>query len=197
MSESSTEATNLQAARRYLATIEAGVTGDALAAFFTEDVVQEEFPNRLVPTGARRDLRALLEGAERGQTVLMAQRFDVRGEVASGDRVALELVWTARSPSPSAACRRAGRCARTSPCSWSSATGASPRSATTTASIRSDRRGPEFLPYAGAPLPGPPPQTAWGRENGTRFTGACGSVPESAAYGVRRFSSSSPPIRIP
>lgn len=94
MAESSAEAANVQAARRYLAAIEAGATGDALAAFFTEDVVQEEFPNRLVPAGARRDLRALLEGAERGQTVLRAQRFDVRGAVASGDRVALELVWT-------------------------------------------------------------------------------------------------------
>lgn len=94
MPESSTEAANLQFARRYLAAIEAGATGDALAAFFTADVVQEEFPNRLVPTGARRDLRDMLEGAVRGQTVLSAQRFDVRGEVASGDRVALELVWT-------------------------------------------------------------------------------------------------------
>lgn len=94
MPETSTEAANLQAARRYLAAIEAGATGDALAAFFTEDVVQVEFPNRLVPTGAHRDLRALLEGAERGQKVLAAQRLEIRGEVASGDRVALEVLWT-------------------------------------------------------------------------------------------------------
>lgn len=94
MPESSTEAANLQAARRYLAAVEAGATGDALAAFFTEDVVQEEFPNRLVPAGARRDLHALLEGAVRGQTVMAAQRYEVRGAVAGGDRVALEIEWT-------------------------------------------------------------------------------------------------------
>jgi ketosteroid isomerase-like protein len=94
MPESSTEAANLQAARRYLSAVESGATGDALAAFFTDDVVQEEFPNRLVPTGARRDLRALLEGAERGQTVLTAQRYEIRNAIASGDHVALEVLWT-------------------------------------------------------------------------------------------------------
>lgn len=84
----------MRAARRYLAAIQAGATGDALAAFFTDDVVQEEFPNRLVPTGARRDLRAILDGAERGQAVLTGQRFDVRTATADGDRVALEVEWT-------------------------------------------------------------------------------------------------------
>lgn len=88
------ESANLQAARRYLAAIEAGATGDALAAFFTEDVVQEEFPNRLVPAGARRDLHAILDGAVRGQAVLTSQRFDVQRATVQGDRVALEVVWT-------------------------------------------------------------------------------------------------------
>jgi ketosteroid isomerase-like protein len=85
---------NLAAARRYFAAIEAGATGDALAAFFTEDVVQEEFPNRLVPAGARRDLRALLDGAERGQKVMRSQRLEIQSEMANGDRVALEVIWT-------------------------------------------------------------------------------------------------------
>lgn len=70
-----------------------GATGDALAAFFTDDVVQEEFPNRLVPAGARRDLAAILEGAVRGQSVLTGQRFDIQSETADGDRVVLEVVW--------------------------------------------------------------------------------------------------------
>ena len=49
MPESWTEAANLQGARRYLAALEAGPTPEMLAEIFTEDVVQEEFPNRLVP----------------------------------------------------------------------------------------------------------------------------------------------------
>ena len=84
----------LMLAQRYLEAIEQGATGDALAAFFTSDVVQEEFPNRLVPNGARRDLAALLEAATRGQQVLESQRYDIQHAVVAGNRVALEVIWT-------------------------------------------------------------------------------------------------------
>lgn len=48
------EQANLATVRRYLAALERGVTGEALAAFFTPEVVQEELPNRLVELGAVR-----------------------------------------------------------------------------------------------------------------------------------------------
>lgn len=89
-----TEEQNLETARAYLAAIEGGATGEALARWFTEDVVQEEFPNRLVPAGARRGLAELLEGAVRGQKVMQAQRYEVLSAIASGERVALEVQWT-------------------------------------------------------------------------------------------------------
>jgi ketosteroid isomerase-like protein len=91
-----TEATNLETARAYLAAIGAGAgaTGEALARWFTPDVVQEEFPNRLVPAGARRGLREVLEGAERGQQVLSGQTYEVLTAMANGQRVALEVQWT-------------------------------------------------------------------------------------------------------
>ncbi|HEY0016455.1 MAG TPA: nuclear transport factor 2 family protein [Longimicrobium sp.] len=89
-----TEEQNLETARAYLAAIEGGATGEALACWFTEDVVQEEFPNRLVPNGARRGLAELLEGAERGQKVMQAQRYEVLSAMAGGERVALEVQWT-------------------------------------------------------------------------------------------------------
>ena len=85
---------NLAVAMRYLTALEQGITGDALAAFFTSDVVQEEFPNRLVPEGARRDLPALLEAALRGRQVMSAQRYELVHAVASGNDVALEVQWT-------------------------------------------------------------------------------------------------------
>ena len=90
----STEQSNLDAARRYLAALERGVEDTELAAFFAPDVVQEEFPNRLVPAVARRDLGDLIEAARRGKQVLSAQKFEVRRAVADGDRVALEVLWT-------------------------------------------------------------------------------------------------------
>ena len=86
--------TRIEIVKRYLAALEPGATGDALAAFYADDVVQEEFPNRLLPNGARRDLTALLQGAERGQKVMRAQRFELLGAVENGDTVAVELQWT-------------------------------------------------------------------------------------------------------
>ena len=55
---------------------------------------QHEYPNRLFPQGVKRDLQALLESSEKGRKVLSSQRYEIRGEVASGDAVALEIDWT-------------------------------------------------------------------------------------------------------
>jgi ketosteroid isomerase-like protein len=85
----------LEIARTYLQAVERGATGDELAAFYTDDVVQEEFPNRLVPNGARRDLKALLEGAERGQKVVRDQRYEVLSAAEVGQAAILEVQWSA------------------------------------------------------------------------------------------------------
>lgn len=86
---------NLAIAKRYLAAIEDGATGDALAAFLAPDIVHEEFPNRLTPNGARNGLAEMLEGAVRGQQATIAQRYDVVHALASGNDVALEVRWSA------------------------------------------------------------------------------------------------------
>ncbi len=86
----STPSANLEIARRYIQAIEQGAT---LAAFFAPDVVQEEFPNCLVPQGARRDLAALLDGAARGQKVLSSQRYEIQNELANGNFVVFEMHW--------------------------------------------------------------------------------------------------------
>jgi ketosteroid isomerase-like protein len=84
---------NLELSRRYLAAIEAGAIGADLAAYFAADVEQIEYPNRLVPTGARRDLAALLDGAVRGQAILRAQRYQVDRAYAEDNVVVLEVLW--------------------------------------------------------------------------------------------------------
>jgi ketosteroid isomerase-like protein len=85
------EPDNLATARRYLEAIE---RREACEAFFADDVMQEEFPNRLMPQGATRDLAALRDAAERGRKVMAAERYEVLNAVASSDRVALEVRWT-------------------------------------------------------------------------------------------------------
>lgn len=79
----------------YLAALQEGAAGEELAAFFTADAIQEEFPNRLNPTGGRSDLATILERAERGQTILSAQTFNLESAVVDGNRVALEVEWSA------------------------------------------------------------------------------------------------------
>lgn len=81
----------LRLAREYLESIGGADGGQRI---FADDVVQLEFPNRLVPNGATRDLAALREAAERGRKVMTAQRLEVVNAVASGDHVAVEAIWT-------------------------------------------------------------------------------------------------------
>jgi ketosteroid isomerase-like protein len=88
------EESNLATARRYLESIERRADSEEVAGFFAPDVIQEEFPNQLVPKGACRDLAALKEAGVRGRQVMSAQRYEVLREMASGDRVALEVLWT-------------------------------------------------------------------------------------------------------
>jgi ketosteroid isomerase-like protein len=84
----------LDITRDYLQALSEGATGDRLASFYTSDVVQEEFPNRLVPKGAKRGLEDLLLGAERGRELMASQRFELLNAVVQGDRVAVEVQWT-------------------------------------------------------------------------------------------------------
>jgi ketosteroid isomerase-like protein len=96
--DSEKEQANLEIARRYLAAIErngseADIYGMGAERFFHPDIVQEEYPNRFVPTGARRDLVALREAAVRGRAVLREQRYEVRAAYANGDTVILEVLW--------------------------------------------------------------------------------------------------------
>lgn len=85
----------LDLAKSYLKALEDGVTGDELASFFSPNVVQEEFPNRLTPNGALRDLESLLEGAERGKQVIRQQRYELVNAVEDKQTVALEVKWSA------------------------------------------------------------------------------------------------------
>jgi ketosteroid isomerase-like protein len=85
---------NLTIARRYLEALENGAEGGALAEFFTQDVVQEEFPNRLSPIGVHRDLKGILDAAKRGKKVMRAQKFDILNSISEGDSVALEVFWS-------------------------------------------------------------------------------------------------------
>lgn len=91
---------NIDIARRYLEEVENGAVGEKLAAFFAPEVEHVELPNRLNPGGVQLDLPGILVSAERGQRVIANQRYAVRSAMADGDRVALEVDWTAQLKVP-------------------------------------------------------------------------------------------------
>lgn len=84
---------NLAIAERYVGALSAGLGADELAQFYTPDVIQEEFPNPLLPSGTTRDLEAMRQARLRGKALLVDEQFDLVGSVASGNHVALEIVW--------------------------------------------------------------------------------------------------------
>jgi ketosteroid isomerase-like protein len=93
MSRPASDPENLDVARRYLEAIASGLTGDELANFFLPDVIQEEFPNRFLPQGARRDLPAILDAAARGRAAMSSQSYRILHAVANGDDLAMEVEW--------------------------------------------------------------------------------------------------------
>ena len=73
---------------------------EALAAFLHPEVEQIEYPNRLVPNGATRNLQQLLEGFARGKAVTRAQSFAPTSIIVDGDKVAAEFDWWAELTVP-------------------------------------------------------------------------------------------------
>lgn len=86
--------TNLSRVKAYFAALEAGADDAILRSFFADDVIQREYPNRLVAEGATRTLEDLVLAHQRGKKVIEGQRFEIRSAVAEGDNVALEVDWS-------------------------------------------------------------------------------------------------------
>ena len=86
----------LTVAKAMLAALERGDRA-ALEGLLADDVVQIELPNRLVPEGATRDKKAILEAFDRGSALMAAQRYTITGTVVEGDRAALEVDWHAET----------------------------------------------------------------------------------------------------
>jgi ketosteroid isomerase-like protein len=76
--------------RAYLKAIEE--RKDSLG-FFADDAVQEEFPNALVPAGARRTVEDLKAANARGRNVLSSETYEIVTLVETGDVVACEVLW--------------------------------------------------------------------------------------------------------
>jgi ketosteroid isomerase-like protein len=94
------ETRNRDRAIEWVRAIEAGATGETLASFVTDDMVHEDMPNRVFPSGMRYDLAGMQAGAERGKALMRRQRYDIVSVIASGDSVAMQLDWSAELAVP-------------------------------------------------------------------------------------------------
>jgi ketosteroid isomerase-like protein len=84
--------TRIAFARAYLDAIE---RGEPTRRFFTDDAVQEEYPNRLNPNGGRSDVAGMRARSERGKATLRWQRYDILNAFESASTVILEVNWSA------------------------------------------------------------------------------------------------------
>ncbi|MDC3961856.1 nuclear transport factor 2 family protein [Polyangium jinanense] len=75
----------------FVKTVQAG--GD-IQGLVTDDVEEEELPNRIFAAGARRDLPAMRAGVERGKTIFAEQRYRVLRAFGDATQAVLELEWT-------------------------------------------------------------------------------------------------------
>jgi ketosteroid isomerase-like protein len=85
---------NLSLARQYLKAIESGAGGDEMAHFFAPEIVVEIFPSTFFPKGSRSNLEGIRAAANRGKKVMSSQTYEVTNALATGDQVALEVIWT-------------------------------------------------------------------------------------------------------
>ncbi|MDI1447495.1 nuclear transport factor 2 family protein [Polyangium sp. 6x1] len=77
-----------------LAFVERVQAGGDVGGLVTEDVQEEELPNRVFASGARRDLAAMRAGAERGKAIFAEQRYRVTRALGDTAQAALEIEWT-------------------------------------------------------------------------------------------------------
>jgi ketosteroid isomerase-like protein len=84
---------NLDTARRYLKAIE---DGDAhyVLSLISPDAVLEQLPNRIYPKGLRANVSQAAEAFEKGRKILSRQTYEITNQSATGNIVALEVLWT-------------------------------------------------------------------------------------------------------
>jgi ketosteroid isomerase-like protein len=88
------EQANLAAVQAFFAAMQRGGDPSDVAGYYSEDVIQEEFPNAFLPQGARRTLADLQEAGRRGRKAMASQTFEILNAFASGSTVAVEAAWS-------------------------------------------------------------------------------------------------------
>src|SRR3954462_6075820 len=89
-----TESANLATALRYIQLVEGFAQPEEFSGVLDPAIRHEEYPNLLMKTGSQRGYEMLVAGPQQGRKLLRENRFEVKNTFASGDWVAIEMVWT-------------------------------------------------------------------------------------------------------
>jgi ketosteroid isomerase-like protein len=85
--------THLDTARHYLKAIEAG-DAESVLSLFSPDAILEQLPNLIYPTGLRTTISEVPAAFEKGRKIFSRQTYEITNEAATGNLVALEVLWT-------------------------------------------------------------------------------------------------------
>lgn len=90
-----TTSANIEKIRLYLKAIEEGEFAD-ICELFARDALITQFPNRIYPQGITGNIGQTAESFEKGRKLLSSQKYQIKNEVAYGDSVAVEVLWTGK-----------------------------------------------------------------------------------------------------
>ncbi|MFK0000728.1 nuclear transport factor 2 family protein [Paenarthrobacter sp. NPDC090522] len=79
----------------FVRTVEAGGGGADIDPFLAEDFTLTEWPHALSKTGSTRTREETLAGADDSKAIVSGQRFEVVRTTTEGNRVVLEMNWSA------------------------------------------------------------------------------------------------------
>ncbi|UVJ37755.1 nuclear transport factor 2 family protein [Arthrobacter sp. CJ23] len=89
------ETTPLECVLGFVRAVEAGGGAGRLRPYLAEEFRLTEWPNALAKSGATRDLQETLSGADQSGDIVAGQRFEVVRSTCDGNRVVLEMNWSA------------------------------------------------------------------------------------------------------
>ncbi|WP_115789135.1 nuclear transport factor 2 family protein [Arthrobacter silvisoli] len=90
-----TELTPLDCVLGFIRAVEGGGGAEEVRPFLADNFRLTEWPHVLSVRGAIRDLRATLSGADQSKDVVRNQHFDIVRTTCEGNRVVLEINWSA------------------------------------------------------------------------------------------------------
>jgi ketosteroid isomerase-like protein len=85
----------IERAKAFVAAVAAAGPRASIETFYANDIVQEEYPNLLLPNGAVRDFINLRAAYDKSRHTIAAQSCEIVNAIGSGNCVVLETIWTA------------------------------------------------------------------------------------------------------